>query len=518
MKRLRQYFLLGLLFFTLHVTRYTAFAEGLPLRETYDEFGQGSFNAAILTTGGITLSPNLVQNGDFEDGFKGWNQNSSVQSAGYSGSFSSKVSASGSGNPQGARCSIIEIENNSSVVYSLGAWLKCDITKGDYYFRLILYDSGGTEFMHKDLQDFSLSSGWVYYFITVGGIGSGATYELPSNCAKVSIDQAWWNGASDPSGDGWMDGIFFMKGVFTGAGIYLSSVYDCGGKTTFGRISWVADTVAGCSVVFNTRAGTTPADVLAEEWSDTYYTSGDEVLDPPGWYFQYRAILYSSSPSISPLLKEVNIGSPVKSLISRPSFQVKAGENISFEYAFNIGVDTGYSPTVTIVSGSGGTLSIPGSTGTWAGSVFTTGETQICGFLGEGFATLKLEGGRTLQNEELFCCNFSVLFIDNSALVVKDKVVFFPDPFSPNGDGKCDETKLMLSVEPSAPVTAKIYNMKGSLIKMIAENVECSGFAQIGWDGKDSYGRIAPVGVYIYQVRIGYAVPVVKTGTVVLAK
>lgn len=501
-----------LLFFSIR-----CFAAGLPFRETPEEFASGTFNGTELSSCGVILVPNLIKNPGFEDGFNNWEQNNAVLGTGKNGANSARLVATGSGNPQGARTSdFIPVENNSSIKYTVSAWLKCNITTGNYYFRIIYFDSNGTEISHYDLKYFSSSSDWTYFTTTVGGSGSGASVIFPSNCVKIKIDHCWWNSSNNPSGEGWMDDVIFMRGAaFTGSGIFTSRVYDCGEKMTFGRLTWIAETSSGCSIVFNTRSGTTVSDLLAEDWSDTYYTSGKEVVSEPGRYVQYRAVLYSSNSSISPVLKEVKITSPIRGVLASPSFILRAGEKLKLELSFDIDMDPLFNPTVSIVPEFGDTMVIPGAGGSWSGLSFIAGETIVPGFLGNGFATVKTTNGRTANGFELFSSSPGVLIVDNEGFIAPGKITFFPDPFSPNGDGKCDQTKLLFSLDSPTPITVRIYDLKGTLVRTLVENQTYYGSTQISWDGTDCTGKILPVGVYLYQAQIGSRI---ITGTVVLVK
>lgn len=107
----------------------------------------------------------------------------------------------------------------------------------------------------------------------------------------------------------------------------------------------------------------------------------------------------------------------------------------------------------------------------------------------------------------------NLVFIDNYNLT-SSKLNFFPDPFSPNGEGKCEETTLFLTYPSFTSVRVNIYNMKGLLVKKLFEG-DISGNKSIFWNGADDFGKSCPVGVYIFQVRAGADV---KSGTVVVSK
>jgi hypothetical protein len=101
------------------------------------------------------------------------------------------------------------------------------------------------------------------------------------------------------------------------------------------------------------------------------------------------------------------------------------------------------------------------------------------------------------------------------------RLSFSPNPFSPDGDG-VDEVVVIhyeLPVRTSI-LSLKIYDVRGRLIRRVA-NCEPGGFSgNIIWDGRDDAGALARTGVYVALLEAangGGALPGVK-GVLVLAR
>ena len=96
------------------------------------------------------------------------------------------------------------------------------------------------------------------------------------------------------------------------------------------------------------------------------------------------------------------------------------------------------------------------------------------------------------------------------------------NPFSPNGDGICDETELQFFLKSSGLVTVKIFDLHGRLVKTLLDGTQqMSGdIISVKWDGKDNYGHPLESGAYIYQVESsGLDTPKgVLNGTIVIVK
>ncbi|MDH7480822.1 MAG: SpoIVB peptidase S55 domain-containing protein [Armatimonadota bacterium] len=94
----------------------------------------------------------------------------------------------------------------------------------------------------------------------------------------------------------------------TTEGTYESPVHDCGQASSWGVITWTAETPKGSSVTLRTRTGwVAEPDSTWSEWSSPYLSSGSKIASPPGRYIQYIATLATEDASISPKLRDVEI-------------------------------------------------------------------------------------------------------------------------------------------------------------------------------------------------------------------
>lgn len=95
------------------------------------------------------------------------------------------------------------------------------------------------------------------------------------------------------------------------------------------------------------------------------------------------------------------------------------------------------------------------------------------------------------------------------------------NPFSPDGNGVADITRLMIpdSGEASAgqrDLVVEIYDLRSKLVKtLINRSAIDSNSISIEWDGTDRTGKPVNIGPYIYQVRLGSQI---SNGVIVVAK
>jgi hypothetical protein len=84
-----------------------------------------------------------------------------------------------------------------------------------------------------------------------------------------------------------------------------------------------------------------------------------------------------------------------------------------------------------------------------------------------------------------------------------------PNPFNPS-------TTIEFTLRERAPVTLRIYNVRGQLVKTLVNGTRVPGIAhRIAWDGRNDAGRRVASGVYFYRlVAKGYT----KTRKMVLLK
>jgi len=100
-------------------------------------------------------------------------------------------------------------------------------------------------------------------------------------------------------------------------------------------------------------------------------------------------------------------------------------------------------------------------------------------------------------------------------------LTFSPNPFSPDGDGRDDNTVISFSTL-SGPSTfsLRIYDTEGRLIRQLATNELTGPTGAIVWDGFDDQRQKARIGMYVVYLEIlsaGGNVLEAKKGVVVLA-
>ena len=72
----------------------------------------------------------------------------------------------------------------------------------------------------------------------------------------------------------------------------------------------------------------------------------------------------------------------------------------------------------------------------------------------------------------------------------------FPNPFNPG-------TTIQYSLPEAGPVSLKIYDMAGQVVRQLVNQIQNAGNHQTVWDGLDASGTPTANGVYIYELRAG---------------
>ena len=91
--------------------------------------------------------------------------------------------------------------------------------------------------------------------------------------------------------------------------------------------------------------------------------------------------------------------------------------------------------------------------------------------------------------------NSGLVGLDNSSAPTKFELSQnFPNPFNPS-------TEINFSLEKNQPVTLRIYDVKGELVKTLVNNLMSSGSHQIIWDGTNDKGMRQASGVYFYRLQ-----------------
>ena len=84
------------------------------------------------------------------------------------------------------------------------------------------------------------------------------------------------------------------------------------------------------------------------------------------------------------------------------------------------------------------------------------------------------------------------------SLPTQSKLSFSPNPFSPDGDGREDFTLVQYELPlRTALINIKIYDVKGRLIRLLANNEPSGSRGAIVWNGLDSENQKARIGMYV---------------------
>ncbi len=88
---------------------------------------------------------------------------------------------------------------------------------------------------------------------------------------------------------------------------------------------------------------------------------------------------------------------------------------------------------------------------------------------------------------------------------------------SPNGDGINDELTLSYKLRQltlARPVTLRIYDLAGRLVREVAPQSSRSGVFAQRWDGQDDHGNLVPPGTYVYDVTLSAETEERRTGVI----
>jgi hypothetical protein len=75
-------------------------------------------------------------------------------------------------------------------------------------------------------------------------------------------------------------------------------------------------------------------------------------------------------------------------------------------------------------------------------------------------------------------------------------VRIFPNPFNP-------ATTIRFAVKEPATVKLLIFNLRGELVRTLADGELSRGLYERRWNGRDNAGRAAASGLYFYRLQIG---------------
>ncbi|MCK4640443.1 MAG: T9SS type A sorting domain-containing protein, partial [Candidatus Marinimicrobia bacterium] len=72
----------------------------------------------------------------------------------------------------------------------------------------------------------------------------------------------------------------------------------------------------------------------------------------------------------------------------------------------------------------------------------------------------------------------------------------FPNPFNPT-------TNIQYQIPGRSHVNLVIYNILGEQIRILVNEEKGVGYHTVPWDGKNNQGKMAPSGIYFYQIKAG---------------
>ena len=79
----------------------------------------------------------------------------------------------------------------------------------------------------------------------------------------------------------------------------------------------------------------------------------------------------------------------------------------------------------------------------------------------------------------------------------------YPNPFNPS-------TIISFMLKSDSNIELSVYNLKGELVRTIANGLYKSGHHELKWDGKDSDQKSVTSGVYILKLSVDDKVGAVK--------
>ena len=173
-----------------------------------------------------------------------------------------------------------------------------------------------------------------------------------------------------------------------------------------------------------------------------------------------------------------------------------------------------------ILNNSGDKIVLKDSLGFTIDELSYTAEADIKSFSQERVSSEKVSSDqnnwwRSVDPKGSTPCKINSLQNSNSAEDLKLDIN--PNPFSPDGDGFEDQTTISYTIPFKSELTLKIYDIRGRVVRSLMDkSPQISG--EILWDGKDNYGNIVRVGIYILYLKTSGSSSLSKKTTIVVAK
>ena len=74
----------------------------------------------------------------------------------------------------------------------------------------------------------------------------------------------------------------------------------------------------------------------------------------------------------------------------------------------------------------------------------------------------------------------------------------YPNPFNP-------ATHIQLSLPRNSPVSVRVYDTVGQLVRTLMEGEQEAGYYLLSWDGRDEAGAPVASGTYLYRLEASLA-------------
>lgn len=338
---------------------------------------------------------------------------------------------------------------------------------------------------------------------------------------------------------------------FLPEGAYVSSVKNIGRDVNFSTFEFSGTKPTGTEIYFSFRSGATLAvDSLWSPWSSetTLNNALFEVFEARR-YLQYRIRLTTSNLT-SPLVDEIKIkydtlllAASTDAAISPHESQILKETEFTLSYKLTFGASDRGVDTLYILTSTPATLrsvsinSAPASVSTSVSanqitiifsSTINTNAVVDVKFLATpfkginpfvSFVSSKQVAYNPQRVDSKITSNVEGWSIVTTGvpdrLIIRAKAV--PNPFTPNGDGINDQTKIEFFLgniaEPidllgsqQRQIQINIFDLTGRLVReLYSENSRAFAYISdnaIAWDGRDDNGLIVRPGLYIFQIKV----------------
>ena len=354
--------------------------------------------------------------------------------------------------------------------------------------------------------------------------------------------------------------VYIYSVGYLSGGMFTSKVMDMGRTVNFGKIRWWSTLGRDSEVHFQVRSGgTTTVNDTWSPWSEELADTGSlfDVYEPRR-FMQYRAILYTNSletpqlDSFSMTYDTMLVTLTARARVSPQIVEILREAIVNYEVtltfdARSLGVDTlilqTAVPIVVIdVLLDGSPLPYvatpyPGRMAIGLGSRVTAGSRLVAQIkltpvlLRNRIPSQIVSSGREYNPQRVDVQstageeNWTLLTTGVPDQIISTTVVD-PNPFTPNGDGRNDETFfsfIVTNLVKERPLRLEIFDLTGRKVRTLLDTRSSArAFVEqdaLRWDGRDDNGRLLPPGLYLFQIYVetdGLS-PAVLTKTVTIA-